>query len=199
MSPLRVSDAPASAPGSGRGRRDAETALGFDLWIEPGPGAPLGAVLLTLAEDGVLVEVRLNPRRPRHPLPAPPACLRRAAREASDQIQAYLAGRHRRFSVPYRLPPGVSPFSGAVLEVVARIPFGQVLGYGEVAARAGHERAARAVGGVMSRNPLPLVIPCHRVVGAQGRLGGFTGGLAIKRALLYHEGLRPGGARGPYR
>ena len=86
-----------------------------------------------------------------------------------------------------------------MLDVVATIPFGEVLTYGAVAARAGRDIAARAVGGVMGRNPLPLVIPCHRVVGAQGRLGGFTGGLDTKRALLAHEGMTLPAAKGPYR
>jgi methylated-DNA-[protein]-cysteine S-methyltransferase len=79
-----------------------------------------------------------------------------------------------------------------VLETLSRIPFGEVLGYGELASRAGWAGAARAVGQVMATNPLPLVIPCHRVVAAGGGLGGFTGGIAIKRALLAHEGISLG-------
>lgn len=170
-----------------------------DLWINGPAGAPLGAVALSLDVDGALIRVRLEPRRPRGEVPPLPEALRPAAKAAREQLMAYLAGRLQRFSLPWRLPAGASPFRRAVLAIVAEIPFGQTLGYGEVAARAGHAGAARAVGGAMATNPLPLVIPCHRVVGARGRLGGFTGGLDQKRALLAHEGRLLGGPTRNYR
>lgn len=99
------------------------------------------------------------------------AVLRRAAAELAD----YFAGRRREFSLPLDLT-GCSPFRRAILETLRRVPCGEVLTYGELAARAGFPGAARAVGRVMASNPLPIVIPCHRVVAAAGRLGGYSGG-----------------------
>ncbi len=83
---------------------------------------------------------------------------------------------------------GITPFRRAVLEECMRIPAGQTLSYGELAARVGHPRAARAVGRVMATNPWPLLVPCHRVVGSTGRLHGYGGGLPMKEQLLRAEG-----------
>jgi methylated-DNA-[protein]-cysteine S-methyltransferase len=76
-----------------------------------------------------------------------------------------------------------------VLQELARVPFGRTETYGSLAARIGRPRAARAVGGALNRNPLPIVLPCHRVVGASGSLVGYAGGLERKRALLELEGV----------
>jgi len=108
--------------------------------------------------------------------------LERAAREVAH----YLDGKQRKFSVPLDLT-GWSPFAKRVWRVTARIPFGQVRSYAWVADRVGGPNFARAVGGALGMNPVPIIIPCHRVVGANGMLGGFTGGLHIKRWLLEHE------------
>jgi methylated-DNA-[protein]-cysteine S-methyltransferase len=75
-----------------------------------------------------------------------------------------------------------------VLDQLARVPYGQTATYGELASRVGHPRAARAVGTVMNRNPVPIVLPCHRVVGASGSLVGYGGGLERKEQLLRLEG-----------
>ena len=84
-------------------------------------------------------------------------------------------------------------FSKKVYAVVCRIPAGKTMTYGEVARRAGKPRAARAVGTIMNRNPIPIVLPCHRVVGSSGSLVGYAGGLERKRLLLELEGaLQPG-------
>ncbi|MDA8112433.1 MAG: MGMT family protein [Nitrospiraceae bacterium] len=85
------------------------------------------------------------------------------------------------------LPPGLSDFAASVLEETRRIPFGETLTYGELAKRIGRPRAARAVGGALGRNPLPFLIPCHRVVGQGGALTGYTEGVEIKSALLAWE------------
>ncbi|MEE9285591.1 MAG: methylated-DNA--[protein]-cysteine S-methyltransferase [Dehalococcoidia bacterium] len=85
---------------------------------------------------------------------------------------------------------GLSPFRQAVLEETLRIPAGETRSYGWLARRVGRPRAARAVGRVMATNPLPLVIPCHRVVASDGSLGGYGGGLPLKEALLRAEGAR---------
>jgi methylated-DNA-[protein]-cysteine S-methyltransferase len=85
---------------------------------------------------------------------------------------------------------GLSPFRRAVLEETLRIPSGETRSYGWLARRVGHPRAARAVGRVMATNPLPIVVPCHRVVAGDGSLGGYGGGLPMKEALLKAEGAR---------
>ncbi|HKY33962.1 MAG TPA: methylated-DNA--[protein]-cysteine S-methyltransferase [Candidatus Polarisedimenticolia bacterium] len=115
---------------------------------------------------------------------------RTARSAAASQLAEYFAGRRTRFSVAFSLE-GLSPFTRRVLEAAATIPHGAIVTYGELARQAGRPLAARAVGGALHVNPLPIVIPCHRVVasGPSGpRLGGFGGGLARKRALLRLEG-----------
>jgi len=110
------------------------------------------------------------------------AVVERAARE----VIAYLEGKPRKFSVALDFT-GWSPFARRVWRTTARIPFGQVRSYAWVADRVGGPNFARAVGGALGMNPVPLIIPCHRVVAADGALGGFTGGLHIKRWLLDYE------------
>lgn len=107
-------------------------------------------------------------------------------REVRRQLREYFAGRRREFDLP--VAPDRPPFARAVLAEVAGIPFGKTLSYGEVAAAVGKPLAARAVGQAVGSNPLPLLIPCHRVLAANGGLGGFGGGLAWKRFLLDLEG-----------
>lgn len=110
-------------------------------------------------------------------------------------LAGYCAGR----PLPDRLPVDLAalpPFTRRVLEACRAIPFGTTVSYGELARRLGCPRAARAVGQALARNPAPLLVPCHRVVGAGGALTGFLGGLAWKRALLRHEGARPAAEEG---
>ncbi|UCD17913.1 MAG: methylated-DNA--[protein]-cysteine S-methyltransferase, partial [Candidatus Zixiibacteriota bacterium] len=106
--------------------------------------------------------------------------------EAERQLLAYFGGQLTKFSL--RLDIHGTPFQKKVLREVALIPFGKVMTYAEVAGAVGHPRAYRAIGSVMAFNRLPLVIPCHRVVGAGG-LGGYAGGPDLKRRLLRHEGV----------
>ena len=107
------------------------------------------------------------------------------------QLDAYFAGRRRAFDVPidWRLVRG---FAGAVLRATSRIPFGGVSSYREIAAAAGSPNAHRAAGNALGSNPVPIVVPCHRVLHAGGGLGGYTGGLERKRYLLELEGVLPG-------
>jgi methylated-DNA-[protein]-cysteine S-methyltransferase len=112
--------------------------------------------------------------------------------EARRQLDEYFAGRRRDFDLDVDLSPA-REFGRAVLEQLARVPYGELTTYGALAAGAGKPRAARAVGTVMNRNPVPIVLPCHRVVGATGSLVGYAGGLDRKRTLLALEGaLLPG-------
>ena len=119
------------------------------------------------------------------PGPASDPAARKMAARAKREIVEYLAGRRRRFTVPAYLS-AATPFHRKVLAALARVPYGRTVTYGQLAARAGRPRAARAVGSCVARNPVPLVIPCHRVV-ASGGLGGFGGGLDMKRRLLALE------------
>ena len=104
-----------------------------------------------------------------------------------NQLDEYFDGRRRRFDLPLDLAL-LADFNRRVLRELARVPYGEVVTYGELAARAARPRAARAVGVVMNRNPMPIVLPCHRVIGANGKLVGYGGGLERKEALLRLEG-----------
>ena len=105
--------------------------------------------------------------------------------EAARQLRAYFAGERESFALP--LHPAGTPFEVEVWEELRRIPYGETLSYGELADRVGHPGAARAVGRANACNPIPIVVPCHRVIGADGSLTGFGGGLDTKRRLLDHE------------
>jgi methylated-DNA-[protein]-cysteine S-methyltransferase len=112
----------------------------------------------------------------------------RATGEVRRELDEYFDGRRHRFDVPvdYSLTKG---FTQKVLRETARIPFGAVATYREMATRAGSPRAARAAGNALGSNPIPIVVPCHRVVHASGGLGGYTGGLSRKVVLLRLEGV----------
>jgi len=113
-------------------------------------------------------------------------------------LQWYIAGQCQDFSAADIDLNGVEPAHRRVYEVARSIPWGSTLSYGELAARAGMPGAARVVGVALSRNPLAIIIPCHRVVGSGDKLGGFSafGGADTKRRLLELEGARPGAAPG---
>ena len=110
------------------------------------------------------------------------------------QICAYLAGRRQGFTLPIDLRHA-TPFAAEVLRRAQLIPWGRTCTYGDLAEAIGRPGAARAVGQVMAGNPVPLLVPCHRVVGAGGKLTGFGGGLEQKRALLSLEGVGPDARR----
>ena len=106
---------------------------------------------------------------------------------ARRELDEYFAGKRRTFDLPVDVA-FLAEFNRRVLGELARVPYGEVVTYGELAARAERPRAARAVGTVMNRNPLPIVLPCHRVIGANGSLTGYGGGLDRKETLLRLEG-----------
>jgi methylated-DNA-[protein]-cysteine S-methyltransferase len=110
----------------------------------------------------------------------------RALDEARRELDAYFAGRRKAFELALDLR-GQAPFAVAVLAELAKVPYGHTATYGELATRAGNPRAARAVGMVMNRNPIPIVLPCHRILGASGSLVGYGGGLERKEKLLRLE------------
>ena len=107
--------------------------------------------------------------------------------EACHQVEEYFAGKRTEFDLPLDWA-GVSGFRRTVLHLLAKVPFGDTTTYGALAAGAGMPSASQAVGGIMGSNPLPIVVPCHRVLAADG-LGGFGGGLRTKEWLLAWEGV----------
>ena len=111
----------------------------------------------------------------------------RSVDEARRELDEYFAGDGGVFDLRLDLR-GLAPFTLSVLDELAKVPFGETTTYGALAARVGRPRAARAVGTVMNRNRIPIVLPCHRVVGASGSLVGYAGGLDRKIALLELEG-----------
>ncbi len=139
-----------------------------------------------------IASLTFNPAQPpsyttARPTPSYPYLERFFAR-----INDYLLGRPVTFQqTPLSLPRTATPFRKAVWSATMHIPYGAVATYGQIAERVSNVSCARAVGAALSANPLPLVIPCHRVIGANGSLGGFGPGLPIKRALLALEGSLP--------
>ena len=145
--------------------------------------SPIGSLSL-VEENGALVEVRWNFDLPRDaaPLALPTTPL---LRQAAAELAAYFTGALREFTVP--LAPKGTPFQQKVWAALREIPYGETRSYKEIAAMVGNEKACRAVGMANNRNPLPIFIPCHRVVGADGKLVGYAGGLDVKTFLLELE------------
>ncbi len=148
---------------------------------------PLGT-LLAVAADGALTGLYFEGGR--HAPPVAPDWIEdeRAAPlpECARQLADYFEGRRQCFDLPL-LPKG-TPFQERVWREIARIPHGRTLTYAQLASRAGAPGCARAAGAATGRNPLSIVVPCHRVVGSDGQLTGYAGGLARKRRLLEMEG-----------
>jgi methylated-DNA-[protein]-cysteine S-methyltransferase len=114
----------------------------------------------------------------------------RVTREAAGLLQSYFAGERVSFDLPIDRG-SFTPFQEEVYGALSRIPYGSVKSYGEIAAQIGRPKAARGVGSAMARNPLPVIIPCHRVVGSSGKLTGYSaeGGVSSKKWLLLMEGV----------
>jgi len=108
-------------------------------------------------------------------------------KECAEQLSEYFSGRRRDFDLP--LEPDGTSFQRRVWREIARVAFGETITYGELAARAGAAGSARAAGAATGRNPIALIVPCHRIVGADGSLTGYAGGLARKTRLLELEGV----------
>ena len=149
--------------------------------------SPVGPLMLAAGDDGLRhIEFREN----RHPAnrsdwhggdsPVLPA--------AEAQLREYFAGERRAFDLP--LAPRGTPFQLQVWQALAGIPYGSTVSHAQLAQAVGNPEAMRAVGAANGRNPLPIVLPCHRVIGADGSLTGYGGGLARKAWLLRHEGAQ---------
>ncbi len=146
--------------------------------------SPLGP--LTLAGRAAGLQHILFARQGQ-PAPRPAAWIREDSgfESATHQLREYFAGELRDFTL--QLDPQITDFHAQVLTAMRRIRFGQTSTYGALARELGRPNAARAVGGACARNPLPIVIPCHRVIGSRGKLTGFAAGLDAKTFLLQHE------------
>jgi methylated-DNA-[protein]-cysteine S-methyltransferase len=138
--------------------------------------------LRLVAGDGGLRSIDFDAARPADGEAHGNALLREAAR----QLRAYFAGALRQFTIPVDL--GGTDFQKRVWRELVRIPYGEIRSYAQVAAAIGSPRAVRAVGAANGANPIPIVVPCHRVIGSSGRLVGYGGGLALKQRLLEIEG-----------
>lgn len=153
--------------------------------------SPVGELLLAGDEDALQVVGFPSGRgaaRPEQDWTENPAPFAEAARQLGD----YFAGKRHSFDLP--LAPSGTPFQRDVLAALQQIPYGETRSYGELAKAVGRPKASRAVGAANGRNPLPIVIPCHRAIGSDGSLTGFGGGLATKRFLLDLERRHAGAA-----
>jgi methylated-DNA-[protein]-cysteine S-methyltransferase len=154
--------------------------------------SPVGQLLVAVTDQG-LCEIHYDPEPEREEEQLARAFGVRVLRspkptdEARRQLDEYFAGKRKRFDLDVDLRLA-RDFGRTVLEELGRVPFGEVTTYGALAAKAGKPKAARAVGTIMNRNPIPIVLPCHRVVGANGSLVGYAGGLERKQTLLRLEG-----------
>ena len=152
--------------------------------------SPVGELLVAVTDRG-LCRIAYRPDAALDELTADfgarvlriPSRVERVLRELDE----YFAGTRRAFDLETDLSP-VPAFQQQALRELARVPFGQMTTYGALAAKVGNPRAARAVGGAMNRNPIPIGLPCHRVVGSNGKLVGYAGGLDRKEQLLRLEG-----------
>ncbi len=162
--------------------------------LELGPGSVILAATRRGLSDVLITRRGANTAErlahKRWPEAAPDPILYPALQE---QLRGYFAGERVRFKVPLDLEE-LTPFHHQVLEACARVPYGTTTTYGQLARQVGRPGAARAVGRAMARNPVPLVVPCHRVVAADGSLGGFSAeqGVALKRWLLDLEAATTG-------
>jgi methylated-DNA-[protein]-cysteine S-methyltransferase len=148
--------------------------------------SPVGTLTLVATDDGLAailwendrplrVRVNLETENARHPVLV----------EAERQLAEYFAGRRKRFAL--KLDVSGTPFQRKVWNALLTIPFGETRSYAQIAKQIGRPSAARAVGAANGRNPLSIVAPCHRVIGATGALTGFAAGLEVKARLLAHE------------
>jgi methylated-DNA-[protein]-cysteine S-methyltransferase len=146
--------------------------------------SPLGPLTL-IARDGVLTNVSMHEQR--HPSSPPPDAVIDDAwfNDVVEQLDAYFAGERTAFDLA--TDPIGTPFQLDVWSRLSAIPYGETISYGELARRVGNPNASRAVGLANGRNPLAVIVPCHRVIGANGSLTGYGGGLERKSWLLEHE------------
>ena len=145
---------------------------------------PIGELLLA-GEDGALSMIGFPKGSMRREPEADWIFNEKPLADACEQLREYFAGERQAFDIPLQL--NGTEFQVSVLKALQEIPYGQTASYGEIARRIGRPKAVRAVGAANGRNPIPIVVPCHRVIGSTGDLTGFGGGLDTKEALLRLE------------
>ena len=149
--------------------------------------SPVG--VLTLVSDGrALIRIHFGKLPAREAGPELTAAEDSILARAARQLGEYFDGKRASFDLP--LDPAGTEFQKRVWKELSKIPFGRTSTYAELARRIGAPKASRAVGGANGRNPLPIVVPCHRVIGKDGSLTGFAFGIGAKQKLLAHEGVR---------
>jgi len=156
--------------------------------IYPLTRGPLVGIALTSDGESLLAVKFLTKSAEREQLRrqlAPDRATHELHQRAHAQLDGYFAGEMRSFDLPLQLEG--TEFQRKVWQQIADIPYGQVCTYGQVAARLGGSGLSRAVGQAANKNPIPLIVPCHRVVGAGGKLTGFASGVELKSYLLNHE------------
>jgi methylated-DNA-[protein]-cysteine S-methyltransferase len=146
--------------------------------------SPVGPLILT-AVGGALSGLSMDGQRHRRPIPSDWPRDGEPFRDVIDQLDAYFAGRLQTFELPLHLEG--TEFQCSVWAELRRIPYGETISYGELAARLGNTNASRAVGLANGRNPVGIIVPCHRVIGADGSMTGYGGGVERKVWLLEHE------------
>lgn len=157
----------------------------FKLWVE----SPIG--WLEIAADGVgIIAVDFIREGDRRTAPKPEEGAPAALGACAIQLAEYFSGRRRVFDVPLHLRG--TPFQKKAWEALLAIPFGKTATYKDIAAAVGNPNSTRAVGGANHHNPVSIIVPCHRVIGSDGRLTGYGGGLWRKEWLLAHERKHPG-------
>ena len=151
--------------------------------------SPIGELLVTRDDGGI---TGLDLPASRHPRRVSPEWVRddTAFDDIRTQLREYFAGERQDFDLP--LNAGGSRFQALVWDALIRIPYGETTSYGKVAVSIGHPDGPRAVGLANGQNPIPIIVPCHRVIGANGSLTGYGGGLDTKRWLLDHEARHAG-------
>lgn len=164
------------------GRRPALVSDHIDVYVPPSH-IPLGPIEIRANEEGLTwISFSSETASPIDPSPIAPSPI---TEECARQLEAYFLGQLRDFDLP--LAPRGTEFQRAVWQALSEIPFGETRTYAEQAGSLGNPKAVRAVGAANGRNPISIVVPCHRVIGANGTLTGYAGGLPRKRWLLHHE------------
>jgi methylated-DNA-[protein]-cysteine S-methyltransferase len=148
---------------------------------------PAGAFQVAVNDDGAVVATTFGETFPVRQVPAEARRDASACRAAREQILAYFEGARRDFTLP--LAAGGTAFQQQVWQALRAIPWGETRTYGQIAAACGNPKASRAIGRANATNPICVIVPCHRVIGADGSLTGFAYGEALKRLLLEHEGV----------
>ncbi len=146
---------------------------------------PIGWILRIVEENDTIIKLQIM----RQPEIAPEDAVRQDTvllLEAKQQLEDYFAGQRRAFDLP--LSPKGTEFQKCVWYQLEQIPYGETRTYGQLAAAVGNPKASRAVGGANHNNPIAIIIPCHRVIGADGKMTGYAGGIDIKEILLRLEG-----------